>query len=114
MTQTIIDNIIQNMLPHLNSIQLKKLKETLSNELSGKTVVVSTASPYKFVETVNEVFKVEGDGLECIEKIAEITNTDVPQILYDIYNSKHQNVVWKKEEMENNLRKLIGEIDENC
>ena len=38
MTQTIIDNIIQNMLPHLNSIQLKKLKEILSNELSGKVI----------------------------------------------------------------------------
>ena len=84
-----------------------------SDELKGKTVVVSTASPYKFVETVNEVFKVEGTGLKCIEKIAEITNTNVPKILYDIYNSNHQNIVWKKEEMENNLRKLIGEIDEN-
>ena len=49
----------------------------------------------------------------AIEKIAEITNTNVPKILYDIYNSNHQNIVWKKEEMENNLRKLIGEIDEN-
>ncbi len=38
MTQTIIDNIIQNMLPHLNSIQLKKLNEILNNELSGKTI----------------------------------------------------------------------------
>ena len=38
MTQTIIDNIIQNMLPHLNSIQLKKLKEILSNELFNKRV----------------------------------------------------------------------------
>lgn len=41
MTQTIINNIIQSMLPHLNSIQLKKLKESLNNELSGKTITDS-------------------------------------------------------------------------
>lgn len=38
MTQTIINNIIQNMLPHLNSMQLKRLNEVLGNELSGKTI----------------------------------------------------------------------------
>ena len=32
----------------------------------------------------------------------------------DIYNFEYDKVVWKKEEMETNLRKLIGEIDENC
>lgn len=38
MTQTIINNIIQNMLPDLNSTQLKKLKEVLCNELCGKSI----------------------------------------------------------------------------
>lgn len=84
------------------------------DELNGKTIVVSTASPFKFVETVNEVFNVDGEGIKQIEEIAKITNTFVPSILYDIYNSSYENVVWKKEEMEEKLRKLIGEIDESC
>ena len=55
----------------------------------------------------------EYEGLSY-EDIAKITNTFVPSILYDIYNSSYENVVWKKEEMEEKLRKLIGEIDESC
>ena len=88
--------------------------ESLKNKLKGKTIVVSTASPFKFIETVDEIFNTSLDGLDRINKIASITNTKVPNILYDIYNSKYDKVVWKKEEMEENLRKLIGEIDENC
>ena len=91
-----------------------KAYEEVSNKLNGKTVVVSTASPFKFVETVNEVFKENLCDLELINKIAETCNLSVPNILSDIYNFKYNKVVWKKEEMESNLRKLIGEIDENC
>ena len=91
-----------------------KAYEEVNNKLNGKTVVVSTASPFKFVETVNEVFKENLCDLELINKIAETCNLGVPNILSDIYNFKYNKVVWKKEEMESNLRKLIGEIDENC
>ena len=52
--------------------------------------------------------------IDRINEIANISNTLVPEILYNIYNSKYNKVVWKKENMEENLRKLIGEIDENC
>lgn len=38
MTQNLINEVIQEMLPHLNSLQLKKLKEVLSNKLCGKTI----------------------------------------------------------------------------
>lgn len=69
MTQTIIDNIIQNMLPHLNSIQLKKLKEILSNELSGKVITDNKilSEENKNIELMNlflSAKKVEG----CSEK----------------------------------------------
>lgn len=69
MTQTIIDNIIQNMLPLLNSIQLKKLKETLSNELSGKLITDNKilSEENKNIELMNlflSAKKIEG----CSEK----------------------------------------------
>jgi len=69
MTQTIIDNIIQNMLPHLNSIQLKKLKEILSNELSGKVITDNKilSEENKNIELMNlflSAKKIEG----CSEK----------------------------------------------
>lgn len=91
-----------------------KAYDEVNSKLNGKTVVVSTASPFKFVETVNEVFKEDLCDLELINKIADTCNLNVPNILSDIYNFKYNKVVWKKEEMESNLRKLIGEIDENC
>lgn len=91
-----------------------KAYEELKDQLDGKTVVVSTASPFKFVETVNEIFNYDKSDLELINKIAEVTKLEVPSILTDIYNFEYDKVIWKKEEMEANLRKLIGEIDENC
>lgn len=88
--------------------------ENLKDKLNGKTVIVSTASPFKFIETVDEIFNTNKDGLERINEVAKITDTKVPEILYNIYNSKYDKIVWKKENMEENLRKLIGEIDEGC
>lgn len=85
----------------------------LNSKLSGKTVVVSTASPFKFVETVNEVFNIDEEGLELIKEIAKKTDLEVPSILEDIYDFEYDKVVWKKDEMEISLRKLIGEIDES-
>ena len=36
--------------------------ENLKDKLSGKTVVVSTASPFKFIETVDEIFNTNKEG----------------------------------------------------
>ena len=82
--------------------------------LTGKTLIASTASPYKFVETIDEIFKTNKDGFDRIKEINKQTNLNIPDILTEIYNNKFNKTVWKKEEMENNLRKLIGELDENC
>ena len=83
-------------------------------KLNGKTLIASTASPYKFVETIDEIFKTNIDGFDRIKEINKQTNLNIPDILTEIYNNKFNKTVWKKEEMENNLRKLIGELDENC
>ena len=86
----------------------------LKEELKGKTCIVSTASPYKFLETVNKVFKIEKEGIDLVEETSKIVNMEIPDILYDIYNKKVEKEVWEKENMEKELLKLIGEIDENC
>ena len=49
--------------------------------------------------------------LKAIEKE---TGCLAPKVLYDIYNTPFNKTVWSKEEMEEKLIKLIGEIDENC
>lgn len=84
------------------------------DKLNGKTLIASTASPYKFVETIDEIFKTNKDGFNRIKEINKETNLTIPDILTEIYNNEFNKTVWKKDEMENNLRKLIGELDENC
>ncbi len=88
----------------------KKFKD----ELIGKTIIASTASPFKFIETIDEIFKTQEDGLKRIETISKKTNTLIPKVIYDIYNHKFNKIVWKQEDMEKKLRKLIGKIDESC
>lgn len=84
------------------------------DSLKGKTLIASTASPYKFIETVDEIFNTNKEGIDRINKISEITNLEIPEILKEIYSNNYKKEIWKKEEMEDNLRKLIGELDENC
>ena len=88
--------------------------ENLKDKLTGKTVIASTASPYKFLETVDEIFKTGKVGIEQVKEIEAKTKCLAPQVLYDIYNTPFEKTVWAKEEMEEKLIKLIGEIDENC
>ena len=86
----------------------------LIDELDGQTVVVSTASPYKFIETVNKVFNVDKEGYELVKQIKELSKVEYPELLNSIYNNKMNKIVWDKESMEENLIKMIGEIDESC
>ena len=86
----------------------------LKDQLKGKTVVVSTASPYKFIETVNKVFNVNEEELQLVKQIKEKTKVNYPAELECIYNNKLNKTVWTKENMEENLVKMIGEIDESC
>lgn len=86
----------------------------LKDKLEGKTVVVSTASPYKFLETVNQVFKINKEGLELVKEIKEQTNVNYPIVLEEIYNKELNKTVWTKENMEENIIKMIGDLDESC
>jgi len=48
------------------------------------TVIVSTASPYKFCESVLKALGKphEADGIELIEELSRLTNTDIPAPLF--------------------------------
>ena len=88
--------------------------DNLKDQLLNPTVVVSTASPYKFIETVNEVFNINKEGYDLVKEVSKITTVKYPDLLNDIYNNKMNKVVWTKDEMEEKLINLIGEIDESC
>ena len=66
------------------------------------------------METVNKVFNINKEGYDLVKEVSEITKVKYPDLLNDIYNNKMHKVVWKKDEMEEKLINLIGEIDENC
>ena len=69
------------------------------------TVIVSTASPYKFTENVlgaldNQVVAKLQDEFEVLDKLAEITGVKVPVALTNLRNAKIiHNDKCKKEEM---------------
>lgn len=83
-------------------------------DLQGKTIVVSTASPYKFIETVNDVFDIDKQGLELVKEISKITNFNYPKELENIYNKDFKKNILSKNTMEEELWNIIGELDENC
>ena len=80
-----------------------KYKETTKDLLP--TVIVSTASPYKFNENVlgaldNQVVAKLQDEFEVLDKLAEITGVKVPVALTNLRNAKIiHNDKCKKEEM---------------
>lgn len=84
------------------------------DQLEGETIVVSTASPYKFMESLEKIFKLDGNGIEKVENLSKICKIEIPEVLYAIYNKKVNKIVWNKDNMEENLRKFIGELDESC
>ncbi|WP_100065926.1 threonine synthase [Miniphocaeibacter massiliensis] len=77
-----------------------------------KTVIASTASPYKFASDILDALELNHDDLddfEVMEKLSSLTNTEIPvnlsslkgkEIRFDKYS--------KKEDILNNLEKFLG------
>lgn len=123
MTQTIINNIIQNMLPHLDSIQLKKLKETLTNELSGKTISSNSilSEENKNNELLNlflSAKKLEGCSdkslhyyKKTIESLFSITEKNIKDISTDdirLYLSNYQLKNGSSKVTIDNIRRILS------
>lgn len=87
----------------------KDYKETTGDKT--KTVIASTASPYKFSAAVLEALegkKTDIDEYDKVAKIAELSNIPVPSALADLKNKpeRFNDVIDKAEQKDYVLRKL--------
>ncbi len=86
--------------------------ELAKENLLGKTIVVSTASPYKFLGAMGKALDIEGGDEEIKESLERMSGQKAPALMDKILHSEFRKTVWAKEEMEGKLLALIGEIDE--
>jgi len=90
------------------SVYKKYVEDTKDNL---KTVIISTASPFKFpnsvMKAVNKKFT-SYDDFDLLEKVAELSNCDIPKSLKDISKRRIlHSMVCKKEDMESTLFKIL-------
>jgi threonine synthase len=76
-----------------------------------KTVIVSTASPYKFTKStmvsLDEAYN-KIDDFELIEKMKEKSGTEIPNAIHEILEASiRHNTICKHDEMENVIKKFL-------
>lgn len=76
-----------------------------------KTIIASTASPFKFSASVSEALGIEVSGMEdfeIIEKLSELTGLEVPKAIRELKNKKvvHNNQ-YDKNEIKSALSKFL-------
>ena len=87
----------------------KYVKETGD---TTKTVIASTASPYKFTRSVMEAIDVKyaamGD-FELVDELCKLANVDVPNAIEEIRNAqiRHDNIC-EVEEMKQVVKDFLG------
>lgn len=78
----------------------------------NKTLVLSTASPFKFPKSVLEAvnLKVNDNEFENLRNLSEKTNTKLPSILKDLENKKiSEKKVIDKDEIKESIIEILGE-----
>lgn len=87
----------------------KYVKETGDNT---KTVIASTASPYKFTRSVMNAIDAKYDSMtdfELVDELCKLSNVDVPQAIEDIRTAPVlHNTVCEVGEMCDNVKKILG------
>lgn len=87
-------------------------KYRTDNKDNTKTVIVSTASPYKFTGAVMNALSneyKEYDDFELINKMEKITGIDIPNAIKDIDKREViHNTVCSKEEMRDTVTEILG------
>lgn len=83
-----------------------------ANNDETKTVIISTASPFKFAESVCKGLGIEDKGLSEFDHIyllAEKTNTQLPKALKELKDSErvHKNLCGK-DELVNEVKRFLG------
>ena len=90
----------------------KKYKEETAD--SGvKTIIVSTASPYKFTRSVmNAIYQNKYDFMtdfELVDELSKISGVKIPQAIEDIRSAKElYNSVCEADEMESIVKKILS------
>ena len=81
-------------------------------ELDGYTLVVSTASPYKFSNTIKEALdlKDSADEFEVIDNIKKVSKWPVDTRILALKNQENKKDVWGKEDILNNVLDILGKI----
>ena len=75
------------------------------------TLIASTASAYKFAESVTEAVGLNcvGDGFECVRKLNEKTGVPVPKCLSGLEEKKIRHTgVLNIEEMKDAVKKILA------
>lgn len=87
----------------------KYVKDTGDNT---KTVIASTASPYKFTRSVMNAIDTKYDSMtdfELVDELCKLSNVDVPQAIEDIRTAPVlHDTVCEVNEMCNNVKKILG------
>lgn len=88
----------------------KKYQEASNDQT--KTIVVSTAHPYKFPNTIASSIGLGefNDEFEAIKALKEKTKIDEPDMIKKLYNN-YQKTVWKLADSYDNIRKLLMELN---
>lgn len=88
----------------------KKYREETKDET--KTIIASTASPYKFTRSVMKAIDKKYDSMEdfaLVDELSKISNTDVPRAIEEIRTAPVlHDTVCEKEEMESVVKKFLG------
>ena len=81
-------------------------------EDTTKTVIVSTASPFKFTGSVLRALdpsKVSDDDFAMADMLSEMTKVAIPKAVEDIRNAKIlHNTICKAEDMKETVKKILG------
>ena len=86
--------------------------KTETGDTETKTVIASTASPFKFTRSVMNAIDTKYDAMsdfELVDELSKIGNVAVPQAIEDIRNAKVlHDTVCEVEEMPQVVKKFLG------
>ena len=88
-----------------------KYKEATGDKAT-KTVIASTASPFKFTRSVMDAIDPKYDSMtdfELVDELSKLGNVKVPNAIEEIRDAKIlHNTVCDVDQMENTVKKMLG------
>ena len=98
--------------PHTAVASAVYRKYTDETNDTAKTVIASTASPYKFTRSVMNAIDASGDSkgdFELVDELHRLSGVMIPQAIEDIRSAPIlHDTVCSKDEMEKEVKKILG------